>query len=128
MPVDVDVKISGLEKLQADLDKAAKQAVKNYLRSAAKDAAQIWVQAIVDSAPRDTGFLAEHIEVATRFLELGTKLTLQVGPAPQAFYASFIEFGTQFQEAQPFMRPAFEEHKEEVLQAFAEAAKVSLIE
>jgi len=64
----------------------------------------------------------------TKYLEADTKLELHVGPEKAAFYALFLEFGTEFQAAQPFMRPAFEEHKDEVLAAFAEAMNVELKE
>jgi HK97 gp10 family phage protein len=126
--IDITAKVSGVEELQVALDKKAKQAVRTYIRRAAKDAADIWVKAIEENAPRDTGFLAEHIAVITRFRDSNTRLEMQVGPVKEAFYALFQEFGTKFQEAQPFMRPAYEEHKEEVLAAFAEAMKVSLEE
>jgi HK97 gp10 family phage protein len=126
--IDITCKIEGLDELKVTLDKAAKQAVKNYIRRAAKAAADIWVKAIVEKAPRDTGFLAEHIVVMTKYLEADTKLELHVGPEKAAFYALFLEFGTEFQAAQPFMRPAFEEHKDEVLAAFAEAMNVELKE
>jgi len=126
--IDITCKIEGLDELKVTLDKAAKQAVKNYIRRAAKSAADIWVKAIVEKAPHDTGFLAEHIVVMTKYLEADTKLELHVGPEKAAFYALFLEFGTEFQAAQPFMRPAFEEHKDEVLAAFAEAMNVELKE
>ena len=126
--IDITCKIEGMEELQETLDKAAKQAVKNYIRRAAKAAGDIWIKAIIEKAPKDTGFLAEHIAVVTRYLEADTKLEMEIGPVKQAFYALFQEFGTHFQAAQPFMRPAFEEHKEEVMEAFAEAMKIELQE
>jgi HK97 gp10 family phage protein len=128
MPFDITCKVNGLDALKDTLDRKAKEAVKSYLRKAAKSAAEIWVKAIVENAPRNTGFLAEHIAIATRYTEASTKLELHVGPEKSAFYGVFDEFGTRFMAAHPFMRPAFEEHKEEVMQAFAEAAKVSLEE
>ena len=124
--IDITAKVTGLEELKANLDRAAKQAVKNYIRRAAKDAAEIWVKAIEENAPHNTGFLAEHIVVVSRYRDADTRLEMQIGPVKEAFYALFAEFGTKFQTAQPFLRPAFEEHKEEVMQAFAEAMKVEL--
>jgi HK97 gp10 family phage protein len=55
-----------------------------------------------DIAPRDTGAMADSIrkeEVA------GGKMVV-VGDDDKITYPPFVEFGTVYQEAQPFLRPA----------------------
>lgn len=40
-------------------------------------------------------------------------MTADVGPTTD--YAEYLEFGTRFMEAQPFVRPAFEEQKDQFI-------------
>ena len=41
------------------------------------------------------------------------KVVYRVGPGgAAAAYSYFVEFGTRYMAAQPYMRPAFEEHKD----------------
>jgi HK97 gp10 family phage protein len=125
--IDITAKVRGLEELQETLDKKAKQMVKNYIRRAAKSAADIWVKALEERLPvGETGYLHEHVEVMTRFLEASTKLELKVGPDKKAYYDIFVEFGTRFRAANPVMREVFEEFKDQVMEAFAEALRVEL--
>lgn len=43
------------------------------------------------------------------------EVNLALGPDRRHFYGSFSEFGTVHQSARPFMRPAWDQHKDEVL-------------
>lgn len=43
-----------------------------------------------------------------------------------AFYWRFVEFGTRFMAAQPFMRPAFESRKEAALKAIMQRLAVAI--
>jgi HK97 gp10 family phage protein len=122
----LNCQIIGMEELQDALDKGIKQATRAALRRAAKEAVQPWLDLIVEKAPRNTGFLAEHIAVVTRFKDRGARLEMEIGPVKEAFYALFAEFGTHFQEAHPFLRPAFEEGQQDVLEGFAEAFEIEL--
>ena len=123
---DVTASVSGMKELEQTLAVAAKREVKNAIRRMAKEAAEIWIKAIRENAPRLSGFLAEHINIETHYRDGGARLEVYVGPDPAAFYALFQEFGTRFQEAHPFVRPAFDEHQDDVLQVFAETLKLSL--
>src|ERR1051325_7633114 len=120
---DVTVEIRGLDELEKKLREETKRVAVKVVRSAARMAGQIWTDAIEARAPRDTGFLAEHIGSKTRATggnERNLHLTVgftsgerkkgkntQVG---KPFYALFQECGTQGdkhkQPARPFMRPA----------------------
>lgn len=78
---------------------------------------------------REFGVIARNIQVETQ-LEGDYSGIATVGPATKAFWARFLEFGTQAKNATankrahhatrpyPFIRPAFEERKQEVLNAF----------
>lgn len=56
-------------------------------------------------APVDTGNMKRSI--TSEFTDGGLTGTTQ----PHTDYAGYVEYGTRFQEEQPFVRPAFEEQK-----------------
>ena len=58
------------------------------------------------NAPVDTGTLKRSIE-----LEISDG-GLTATSAPTAEYAPYVEHGTRYQEAQPYMKPAFNVQKE----------------
>jgi HK97 gp10 family phage protein len=128
MIAGVNCQIIGMEELQEALDQGIKAATRAALRRAAKEAVKPWLDLIMEKAPRDTGFLAEHLAVVARFKDQGARLEMEIGPVKRAFYALFDEFGTHLQEAKPFLRPAFEEGKDAVLEGFAEAFGIELKE
>lgn len=118
--------VKGLKELQAKLGEQTLQVAKRVLRRATKDAGDIWVTAISDNAPHLTGFLQTHIGEVSKSLRGELAVEVKVGPAKPAYYAVFQEYGTRFQPAQPFMRPAFESTKDLVLDAFVTDLKDEL--
>lgn len=64
-------------------------------------------------APVRTGFLRDHI--IARHLARSSQVE------SWAPYSGFVEFGTRYMSAQPFLRPAIDEHQREILNAVAEA-------
>lgn len=60
--------------------------------------------------PVDTGFLRNSIQV-------DEVTPVEAYIAPHTDYAEFVEFGTERQAAQPYMRPALDEHEGEIVQA-----------
>ena len=62
------------------------------------------------TAPVDTGFLRNSILVDSA---TDTEAII----APHTDYAEHVEFGTERQAAQPYMRPAIDEHEAEILDA-----------
>lgn len=120
---DVKCTVSGLDELDKMLGTLAPRAVRNALRSAAKKGAAIWEEAISQRAPKRTGFLSENIKIGSNVDDsenddATAAVTVEVGPSKQAYYGQFLEFGTKHAKAQPFMRPAFEEKTQEVLETF----------
>lgn len=49
-----------------------------------------------------------------------THVTYSVGPTNKAFYGTFLEFGTEHIRPQPFLRPAFDEKKNEAAKKIEE--------
>lgn len=141
MPTEFKVEIRGLAELEQRLRDESKKVAIKTLRSAGREAGKIFQQAIEARAPRDTGFLSEHLKIATR-AKSGDEgsLRVEVGPSRAVYpkrgqertskgaseVAMMREFGTRFQPATPFMRPAFEESKEQVLDVFVTELRSNL--
>jgi HK97 gp10 family phage protein len=72
------------------------------------------------NAPVDTGNLRDSHEVQKE----GSTVLIVVG----AEYAGDVEYGTQYQEAQPFLRPAMDDKADEASQLIAAAMNAKMEE
>ncbi len=143
-------KLEGLKETVAALKALPAQfASKNGgpIRKAMVAAAKPMRDAVIAKVPIDTGNLRANIYIyrdrnpqsigATERFIIGvrgkkakyarTRLNVRLGRvgknyrlAGDAFYWRFVEFGTEKQSAQPFLRPAFEEGKVRFVGDFAE--------
>lgn len=114
------VKMEGLQELQAKLARFAQTESEQIENKALTEAADFLRGKIEETTPYRTGALQEAIiagEVNNGKIEVGPS---QQGPA---FRAHFLEFGTRYMRAQPFMRPAFESSKNEVMKIMADEIK-----
>lgn len=98
------VKFEGIAKLNKGLKKrmdmsAVKTAVKKNGSDMQKKAQR--------NAPVDTGNLKNNIGL--EISDGGMAATVE----PTAEYAPYVELGTRFMEAQPYLKPAFEEQKKQ---------------
>ena len=91
------IKVKGLAKLQARVNKPMNMA--DVARVVTSNGAKL-TQKAQERAPVDTGFLKRSI---TMSVESGNKRVT----ATIKEYAPYVEFGTRFNRAQPFMRPAY---------------------
>jgi HK97 gp10 family phage protein len=142
----VEVKITGLDQLQkALLDQIPKKAA-SAMRGALRDGAAIIQSAIVQEAPKDTGLLAEHIDVKTRVRGAGLTGSAFIGPGSKVVYpptpsrfgqksrrampawvvARFLEFGTSKMSANPFMTRAFMAYRQKAIDAVVSKLKGAL--
>lgn len=97
------VKIVGMEKLQRKLKQNVRMDdVKRVVRH---NGAEMQTKA-QQNAPVDTGTLKRSIGL--EITDGG--MTAEVEPAAE--YAPYVELGTRFMEAQPYLGPAFNEQKE----------------
>lgn len=97
------VKIIGIEKIQNKLRQNVQMAdVKKVVRH---NGAEMQAKA-QQNAPVDTGTLKRSIGI--EITDGG--MTAEVEPT--ADYAPYVELGTRFMEAQPYLGPAFNEQKE----------------
>lgn len=104
--------MKGLEELQKKMATFAVDKREYYETKALTEAAQYLREQIHDRVPVRTGDLQESIAEGE---VIDGKV--QVGPSQQgpAFRAHFLEFGTKYMAAQPFMRPAFEVSKDKLI-------------
>ena len=72
------------------------------------------------NAPVDTGFLRNSITV-------DSVTPMEAIIAPHTDYAEYVEFGTSRMAAQPYMRPALDEHEGEIVAA-VEATVAAFVE
>ncbi len=99
-----EIKFEGIAKLNKGLKKrmdmsAVKTAVKKNGSDMQKKAQR--------NAPVDTGNLKNNIGL--EISDGGMAATVE----PTAEYAPYVELGTRFMEAQPYLKPAFEEQKKQ---------------
>ena len=134
----VEVKLTGWRELQEKLETLPEKAARRTLKTAATNAARIWRDEMKRTVLRgwhrwrkkdhrapEFGFLSRNIVTrgrATRDLEA----YVEVGPRKLGFWARYLEFGTKKMGAKPFIRPAFESRKQDVLEEFKKQLKEGL--
>ena len=99
-----EVKIIGLEKLQKALkDNITLSDVKKVVRENGKELQR----KMQDAADFKKGYQTGTTKHSIRLEVIDGGFTAEVGPETE--YAPYVEYGTRFMEAQPFVRPALEE-------------------
>jgi len=150
--MEIEFKITGLKELQEKLERLPRIAAKDCVRTGLKAGAFLWEQEMEFRVRKLTGFLEQHIgaRIVVRGDELSgiaavgpekmdypdrgggyRKKTIKgrvrnVGRIAASHVAAFLEFGTRKMRAQPFIRPAFETRKYEVLDEFIIETKAAL--
>jgi HK97 gp10 family phage protein len=111
----------GLEDLQQTLIAVALRFREVALKKAAMAGGQLIRDEAAERAPRRTGVLAEE-EMISSARSSSTKFqaTVHIGPSARAFYGEFVEKGTIYMRAEPFLRPALEAKREEAAQVAAD--------
>lgn len=122
------VKFEGGVELAAALNALPKRVGRRVLLQVLKDVAEPMRAAMASKAPREPGApdLADNmaISVAQRIGSVDggkwekateTQAAVAVGPAKAFFYGIMQEYGTVRHGAQPFARPAFDQHAQKVL-------------
>ena len=97
------VKLIGFEKLEAKLTK--NMDLSKVKATVKKNGAQLQKTA-QKNAPTDTGNLRQKI--ALEIIDGGKTAEVE----STAEYGAYVELGTRFMKAQPYLKPAFEEQKE----------------
>lgn len=127
----VTLKIDGLSDLGKRLQTLSADMQGKVARAATAAGAVVIKNSAIQKAPEDTGNLKKNI-IAKRLPKSETSLTSEhivtvrkgkktakqkAAGIRDAYYASFVEFGTAKMAAQPFLRPAFDQNKERAVDA-----------
>lgn len=147
------ITIRGLDELQKTLEELPADVSKKVMREPLTAAAAEMREAMFAMAPKDTGFMAEHFNAKFRISGKNTEGHAFIGPAGRVYYpnrgskeagtatgrrprrgglvpvvsvARFLEFGTSRMKPRPFMRPAFEAHKESVMNVIVQGIRDAL--
>ena len=116
----VTMTVRGSDQLRRNLNRLAG----NERRQAQADGLEAGARVVETHAkilcPVDTGFLRNSIQV-------DDVTPVQATIAPHTEYAEFVEFGTERQRAQSYMRPALDENEAEIIGA-VEATVAAFVE
>lgn len=139
---EVIVKVEGLEELKRQIEGLNEKFQRRVLDQGVSAAARIIRNAASSKAPKDTGLLKRAIRIGkVRQLSFPGKSVYHVFISPKvkgtrqkkgksreiwAFYWRFLEFGTRKMAARPFLRPAFDENREQALKAMADKFRSAL--
>ena len=116
--------LAGAEQLIKNLQGLKKSMTADRLEEAAHAGAEIVRDAAAGNAPRDSGGLADSIVAATLSGEKKPDgVEVGVGPDKKHFYGIFTEIGTRYHAATPWLRPALDENKEQVMHTIAGSLK-----
>lgn len=108
------IKITGIDKLQMKLKKNVQMSdVKKAVR---KNGSELQKKA-QKNAPVDTGTLQRSIALEMR--DSGKTAEVE----PMVDYGAYVELGTRFMTAQPYLKPAFNEQKEKFKQDMKKLAR-----
>lgn len=145
--------VTGLQELQRKLEELPRDVARRVLREPMTNAANLVKEAMVNLAPKDSGFLAEHFNAKFRIKRGELAGTAFIGPAGHVYYpgrgskergtstgknpkrgglvpvvsiARFLEFGTSKMAAKPFMRPAFESTKGAAIDVITQGVREAL--
>lgn len=124
----IQCQITGLRELETKMIALGPKLGMQAMRSALNAGAQTIKKDVQARAPFNTGKMKKNVYVTRSRSESGpTQMTYIVGirsgkkeeiKGRDAFYWRFLEFGTKFIAARPFLRPAFESKKHEALTKF----------
>lgn len=117
--------IQGLDELDRKLKRLSLEVQRKGLMKATKEGGEIIRAEMERTAPRLTGHLAENeIVSAVNSQSNAFVAIVRIGPARDAFYGQFPEFGTAFMIAEPFVMPSFQSKQKEALAAAGVVLKV----
>jgi HK97 gp10 family phage protein len=105
--------IIGMAELQKKLENLSLVPRRGALTKAAKAAGKIVKEEASRLAPRRTGDLADNMVMRVKSSESDAdEVTVEVGPDKKQFYGNFVEKGTKYMPAEPFLGPALEDNRE----------------
>jgi len=123
--MDLDVKFSGFDDVFKKLEQLPRRVESNVVRRAVRAGGAILVKEARSLVPVDSGTLKKSIGQKPQrarkshfFIQVGARAGKK--QKNDAWYAHLIEFGTKYQPARPFLRPAFDKKEKEIVKKIGE--------
>ncbi|AWC94698.1 TPA: HK97 gp10 family phage protein [Morganella morganii subsp. morganii] len=135
--VRTTVKVSGLDGLEAELMNLGEKLTSKILRDAGREAMTVVAEDMKQYAGYDSSHDDDHmrdsIKVRTtdrmKDKKYITLMTVRVGPSKaHHMKAQAQEFGTSKQIPRPFIRPALDYHRKDILNTLAAAIRAGINE
>lgn len=141
--MNVTVKIEGLKEIEDALASAGPKLARSAVRKALHAGGQVFLNRAKTRAPvlaqatpqRQPGELRDAIAEVDRMdarkqrgrARIGLKYSKK-GAQDPGVYGLFVEFGTKNMPAQPYMRPAYDEAKQEAESVFTAEIRAGVLE
>jgi|GEM_PF-1040358 len=145
----IGINVEGLDEILAEMRNLPQQLQKGALDSACRQAANVCKidarKRVVIAAksyflyakkgqPRelvDSGWLKKQIRTVKRkspknVSKFSVIVSEKNSKPDRAFFFRFLENGTKYMKARPFIRPAFDENQQQIQQAFAKEIAIGL--
>lgn len=136
----VTVEVKGISELQSALEKLPPKVAKKDLRATLRAGGNVLRKAMVRNAPKDSGFLSEHVSVGTKLRSDELAGVALIGPNSKIVYprnpkwpartaalvARWAEFGTSKMAKKPFITQSLETTKQAVVDKVAETLREKL--
>ena len=119
------VTLEGGAELLAQLGRIERSIRGPILTEATESGAEILEEGAREIAPRgQTGLLSSEQGIAkAQTVEEETAAEFIVGPTKDAFYGRFVELGTIYADAQPYLRPTYDQEKPNVVKEVGEVLR-----
>lgn len=115
--------VEGLRELERNLKQLTKATAKNAMRKALREAAKPTLEAAESMAPVDEGWTKGSLSISTKLNKEQTKLERREGKHEVNMYVGsdspighLVEYGTNDTSPSPFMRPAWDQTQDQVLE------------
>jgi len=112
--------LHGFDDLEKSLGKFSERLERQLALGALRAGGRVIIKFAKQNVPIDDGVLKKSFMTKAGRFSPGREILLQVGTKGGkkfAWYAHMVEFGTATTKAQPFFRPAFDEHPHEIVEA-----------
>lgn len=120
-----DVKLIGFDKLEAKFKKSMNMdAVKTVVKG---NGAQLQTKAQKNApvgTPQSTGipgYMGGKLKQSIGLEITGGGMTAEVEPSAE--YAAYVEYGTRYMDAQPYLKPAYDEQKQKFVKDLNELVR-----
>jgi HK97 gp10 family phage protein len=128
--MSVEVKVEGMDAFVKELQAIAKRASGAQLEAALRSGALLIQNSAIAKAPFDTGTLRRSISTETAHTRDGAIARVGVPnhseDGTEMGYSIYQEFGTSKMRAHPYLRPAFDEERDNAVREIRDALKEML--